>query len=165
MPDCTCTRAGGLNMAMEHLLYSVITGIIMVFLGYMMYRRPSIALWGWMAGFMPDLPVLIQTPLGVPVWNLFWVMVLSHTLGIIVFTTVLLIIDVLLIEIGLIRYLKPLYLFLPGPLRTAVRLENLIERLQGYSLIPMPERLKSVFVVGMLAGIVHLIINLTVWSL
>lgn len=152
-------------MVLEHVVYSVITGIIMVFLGYMIYRRPSICFWGWIAAFMPDLPVLIQTPLGVPVWSLSWVLVLSHTVGIIVFPIVLLIIDVLLIEIGLIRYLKPFYLMLPNPLRTAVRVENFIERLQGYSFIPMPERLKSVFVVGLLAGIVHLIINLAVWSL
>jgi len=152
-------------MVLEHVLYSLITGIIMVFLGYMIYRRPSICFWAWIAGFMPDLPVLIQTPLGVPVWNLFWVLVLSHTIGIIVFPLILLIIDVLLIEIGLIRYLRPFYLMLPGSFRTAVRFESGIERLQRYSLIPMPERLKSVFVVGMLAGIVHLIINLAVWSL
>lgn len=152
-------------MVMEHVIYSVMTGIIMVFLGYMIYRRPSICFWGWIASFMPDLPVLIQTPLGVPVWNLFWVLVLSHTLGIIVFPIALLIIDVLLIELGLLEYLRPFYYMLPPVFRTAVRIESFIGRLQGYSFMPMPERLKSVFVVGMLAGIVHLVINLFVWSL
>lgn len=152
-------------MVLEHVLYSVMTGITMVFLSYMIYRRPSICFWGWIAGFMPDLPVLIQTPLGVPVWNLFWALVLSHTLGIIIFPIVLLIIDVLLIELGLIRYLKPFYTLMPPSARTAIRIESFVERLQGYSFIPMPERLKSVFLVGALAGIVHLAINLIVWSL
>lgn len=152
-------------MVWYHLLYSLITGIIMIFLGFMIYKRPSICAWGFIAGFIPDLPVLIQTPLGVPVFSLFWVLVLSHTLGIIIFPLILLIIDVVLIEIGLIRYLKPLYLILPDSFKTAIKVESAIERLQGYSLMPMPERLKSVFVVGVLAGIVHLIINLVVWSL
>jgi len=148
-------------MVFFHTLVSILGGLITVALVYLIYRKRSVSLWGWIASFFPDMPVFWLATLGAT--NLGTVLLFSHTLGIFVFPIFLVIIDILLIEIAWLKYIS--WLPYPKYMRTVDKIERIIEKLEKYNAIPRPIRVKRVYVVGVIAGIVHLALNILIGAL
>jgi len=142
---------------------TLFAGIIAAFIGALIYRRIHLAFWGFLAGIASDWPTYILGPLGAT--NLHGVLWVSHIGGIVLFPIILVVLDILLMEISLIKYLKPFYVILPKPLKSAVRFERLVERLQHYSTIPRPAKIGAVYAVGVIGGLIHLVINLVIGAL
>lgn len=140
-----------------HFVLPVIIALAAAATVYLRYRKASVAVWGFVGSLFVDAPMILLAPLGAT--SLFNVSLITHSLGIIIFPIILVIIDILLIEFRLLKYLKPVYGLLPSTLKTAVRIEMQVEKLQNYHAIPGPERIQSVFVAGVLAGAVNLIIS------
>ncbi len=128
---------------------------------YILHRRFSLALWAYIAAFLPDW-FMALTLLGAE--NLETTSLFSHTIGIFLYPIALLILDIFLIEASFLRYLKPLREVLPAGLKKAVKAEEVLERFQRYHTIPTAERLGKVYAVGLLGGIVHLAFYL-IWGL
>ena len=144
-----------------HTIVSMVGGLITVVIAYLIYRKPSVSVWGWIASFFPDMPIFWLAVLGAT--GLGNVMLLTHTVGIFIFPIFLVIIDILLIEIAWLRYVS----WLPYPrfMRTVGKFESFIEKLEKYNAIPRPVRVQRVYIMGVLAGAVHLVINLFIGSL
>jgi hypothetical protein len=147
-----------LIMVLEHTLASMIAGFIIGLIAYLIYKKASISIWGYMSGFLSDLPVFLLSPFGVT--NLQNLLFLSHTVGIFVSPIILIILDIVLIGMNFLRRLKPFYLILPNSLKAAIRIENVVEKLQKYNAIPKPVRVKRIYFIGVVGGIVHLLVNL-----
>jgi len=132
------------------LLYVI--AIISAVAVYAVHRRFSLSLWAYLAAFFPEWPVFLEL-FGAE--NLSTVTLLSHTVGIVIYPIALIVLDVFLIEASLLRYLKPFRDFLPKGIRKVLKAEEVLERFQRYHSIPTPDRLTSVYAVGVFAGIVH----------
>jgi hypothetical protein len=141
-----------------HLLHSAAAGLITAFLLYIVYRKHSVFIWGFFSGFLPDLPFIFLTPFGVT--NLSLLLFFSHTTGVFLFPLILVLIDIILIEFKFIKYLRPIKFILPKSLKTAIKIEKMIEKLQQYGLVPKPIRVKRVYLAGVIAGVIHLTINI-----
>ncbi len=141
----------------------IFIAVLSFFVTFVFYRRTSIAVWGYIGAFLPDLPTLVLAPLGAT--GLYTVQLLSHTIGVIFWPVILLIIDVFLIEFSLLRIARPFGSLLPGSFRMAIKIEKLVERFQDYYAIPRPERLKAVYMSGVTAGIINLFVGLVIGSL
>ncbi len=141
------------------LLIGILTGSIALFA----FRRYHIGLWAFLAGVALDWPRIFLTPLGTTnIDSLLWI---THTIGIFIFPILLVIADILLIEIGLIKHLRPFHNFLPKQLKTAIKVERFIERMQKYNMLPTPEKIQLVYLTGVMAGLIHLLINFLIGSL
>lgn len=136
----------------------VTMGIVSYALGYLIYRKVSVAFWAYISVFLPSIPVFVLSVLGAS--NLVLVSWLSHTIGILIYPVIMAIIDILLIEISLLRFVKPFRFLLPGAFRTAIKIEETIETLEEYHAIPRPIRVQRVYIVGIIAGLVNLIFSL-----
>lgn len=142
-------------MVFAHVAISTLGAVITVGIILLLTRKISIAVWGWIASFFPDLPVFWLSPLGAT--NLGATLLVTHTVGIFLFPLILVIADILLIEaLWLARFS---WLPLPKNLKTAGKAAR---TLQKYRTLPKPIRIKYVYLVGVLAGIIHLAINLLV---
>lgn len=121
---------------------------------YMIYRRFSVAVWGYIAAFLPSIPVAIVELSGGTNLTLFsW---LSHTVGVFFYALILVVADILLLEIALIRIIKPISFALPKGLQTAIRAESFLSRMQDYHAVPRPERVQWVYGAGIVAGMINL---------
>ncbi len=135
---------------------SVVIGFITASFSYYLYRRHSVILWGYLAGVLPDFPHALNF-LGVT--NTYNLLVITHTFGVFIFTSLLIILDILLIELSLLKYLYP-FRFLLTPIKPLLIAGKAAERLEKYNAIPRPERLQTVYVVSIVSTMLHLIINL-----
>ena len=142
---------------------TVLAGLISAAIGILIYRRIHIGFWGFLGGIAADWPKYLLATLGAT--NLHNVLLVTHTAGIVLFPIILVILDILLLEVSLLRYLKPFYFILPKQLKAAVRFEKKIEGLQKYNAIPRPIRIGAVYSVGVIGGIIHLAINLAIGAL
>ncbi len=142
---------------------TVLAGLISAVIGVLLYRRIHIGFWGFLSGIASDWPKYFLGLLGAT--NLHTVLLVTHTAGIVLFPIILVILDILLLEISLLKYLKPLYFILPKSLKSAVKFEKLVERLQHYNTIPRPVRIGAVYSVGVIGGAIHLVINLAIGAL
>ncbi len=142
-------------MVFLHTGASILGGIITVAVTYLVYRKSSVSVWAWIASFFPDMPVFWLATLGAT--NLGGVLLVSHTMGIFLFPLLLVIVDILLLEIVWIRYIS--WLPYPKYMRTIRRIDAFMEKLESYHAIPRPIRVKRVYAVGVLAGVIHLVIN------
>jgi len=122
---------------------------------YLIYKRFSVAVWGYISAFIPRIPVTIVTITGGT--NLLLFSWLSHTAGILVYPLILAIIDILLLEIALVRVAKPIAFMLPQSLQTAIKVESFLSTLQEYHAVPRPVRVQWVYGAGVIAGIVNLV--------
>ena len=122
-----------------------------------LHRRYSLALWAYIAAFLPDWPLFLQLA---GVQSLDTLFFLSHTAGIFVHPLLLIVLDIFLIEASLLQYLKPVRNVLPKWLKKVLKAEEVLERFQRYHTIPLPERLGRVYMAGLLGGIVHLAVYL-----
>ena len=145
-------------LAIYQIIITILIGILSALLAYVLYRRTSVMLWGYIAGTLPDSPYGL-TLIGVT--NIQNLLIITHSFGIILFAILLVILDIFLIELSLLRYLSPLKGLLK-PLKPLFAAEEVARRLEKYNTIPRPERLKSVYVVSVVAGIIHLCINLII---
>ena len=141
------------------LLIGLLTGI----LAWASFRRYHIGLWAFLAGVAPDWPRILLAPLGVA--NLDSLLWITHTVGIFIFPIILVIADILLMEIGLVRYLKPFHNFLPTQIKSAIKIESFLERLQKYNIVPKTEKMQLVYLTGVMAGLIHLLINFFIGQL
>lgn len=133
-------------------------GIVSYALGYLIYRKISVATWAYISAFLPSAPVFVLSLLGAS--NLILFSWLSHTLGILIYPAVMVIIDILLIEISLLRLVKPFGFILPASFKAAIKVEGIISTLEKYYAIPRPIRVQRVYIVGVMAGLVNLIFSL-----
>jgi len=145
-------------MVLIHMLASIITAAITSIISYVIFRKRAVASWGWFASFFPDMPVFWLVPLGVT--GLGNVLILSHTAGIFVFPLLLMIIDILLIELAWLRCIC----WLPYPrfMRKVKKIDYWADTLEKYNAIPRPIRVTRVYIVGVMAGLIHLGFNLLI---
>jgi hypothetical protein len=134
------------------VLFSAIFSYIAV---YLVYKRFSVAVWAYIAAFIPRIPIAIVSMTGGT--NLIGLAWLSHTLGIIVYPMILVIADILLLEIALVRLVKPIAFILPKSVQTAIKAESMLSVLQEYHAVPRPERIQWVYGAGIYAGIINLV--------
>lgn len=148
-------------MVVEHLTFTIISGIVTIVLALAIYRKRAVAAWGWIASFGPDLPVFLLAPLGAT--NLTTVLLVTHTLGLFLFPLILVIADILLLELWLLRKIS----FSPYPkaMRTVKRVDRFMHSLEKYNAIPRPVRIKRVYLIGLVAGGVHVVVNLLAGSI
>jgi hypothetical protein len=133
-------------------MFSAVFSYIVV---YLVYRKFSVAVWGYVAAYIPRIPVTLiaitgGTNLGLFAW-------LSHTAGILLYPIILVIADILLLEIALVKIVKPISAFLPKGVQTAVRIESFLSRMQDYHAVPRPVRVQWVYEAGVIAGLINLI--------
>jgi hypothetical protein len=138
------------------ILSIVSVAFVSAFITYLLFRKHSVFLWGFLAALMPDLPVFILALLGAT--NLHSISTINRTVGLFIWPALLIILDILLIELNLFGYFKPLFLILPKSVKTALRFEIIVEKLQNYNAIPRPIRLKRVYVVGFISILIYLVI-------
>jgi len=145
-------------MVLFHTAVSIAGGLITVIIAYLLYRKKAVSLWGWIASFYSDLPVFLLVPLGAT--TLGTTLLLTHTLGILLFPLLLVLADIFLIGIGWVRKLS--WLPYPKTMRMVKKFDDIMDILEQYNAIPRPIRVKRVYVVGVLAGVIHLLLNLVI---
>lgn len=133
------------------LMFSAVFSFIVC---YLVYKRFSVAVWGYVATYIHRVPVAIVAITGGTNLSLF--ALLNHTLGILIYPVILAVIDILLLEIAFIRFIKPISFILPKGLQTVIKIESFLSVLQEYHAIPRPERVKWVYGAGVIAGIINL---------
>jgi len=142
---------------------SLSIGIITGLVSFILFRRYHIGVWAFFAGLAPDWPHIFLTPLGLT--NLDKLLWITHTIGIFIFPILLVIADILLIEIGLVRYLKPLHNILPKSVKSVIKIQSAVSRLQKYRILPSPTKIQLVYLAGVLSGLIHLLINFLIGQL
>lgn len=147
---------GVIFLQLYYFAVSIVIGLISASFAYFLYRRHSVMLWGYTAGVLPDFPHALNF---IGVTNTYNLLVITHVFGVFIFTAFLVVLDILLIELSLLRYFSPLKPLLK-PLKPLFIAEDIAEKLQKYNAIPRPERLERVYVVAVVAIIIHLSINL-----
>ncbi|MBU0898626.1 MAG: hypothetical protein ABIH55_03150 [Nanoarchaeota archaeon] len=145
-------------MVLIHTAVSIAGGAITAILAYVIYRSKAESLWGWIASFFFDLPVLWLVPLGVT--NIGNLMIVTHTAGILVFPIFLVMIDIILINLAILKHFS--WLPFPKSFSNINKINKIVETLKKYNTIPIPVRVERVYVIGALAGIIHLAINVIV---
>lgn len=145
-------------MVLFHIMVSIAGGILSIILMYLIYQKFDAGIWGFIASFFPDMPVFFLVPLGVT--NIETTLIVSHTVGMFVFPIFLVIIDLLIIEIMWARYI--LWMPYPKSLRLLEKINSIVLHLERYNAIPRPIRLPRVYVVGVLAGGIHLVLNIMI---
>jgi len=148
-------------MVLSHLGVSILGGIITIIISYLIFRKKAVSIWGFVASFLPDTPVFLLATLGAT--GLGNVMIITHSAGIFIFPLVPIIADVLLIEFEFVRNLS--WLPFPSYMKTLKKIDTVIDTLEKYYAIPRPIRVNRVFFVGLLAGVIHLAINVLIGSL
>ncbi|MBI4181558.1 MAG: hypothetical protein HY520_01150 [Candidatus Aenigmarchaeota archaeon] len=144
--------------ALFHTSVSLLGAVVTIAIVYALYRSRGVMAWGWIASFLPDAPVFALQPLGAS--SLDGVMLVSHTLGILLYPVLLSLADILLIEAGWLKYLT--WLPYPKYLHAYARIDRWVQRLEKYHALPHPARLKRVFMAALIAAVVHLGLNLAV---
>ena len=146
-------------MVLENLFLEIIvvlfSAIFSYIAAYVVYKRFSVAVWAYLAAFIPRIPINIVKMTGGE--NLLGFAWLSHTAGIVVYPALLAIVDILLLEIALIKVVKPIAFALPKGLQTAIRIEGFLDKMQSYHAVPRPVRVQWVFGAGVIAGLINLI--------
>jgi hypothetical protein len=130
------------------LLAAILTDILM----YAAYRRTKAAFWGYVSVWLLEIPMFLVVITGAQ--TLAGFDIFMHTFGIVIMAGLLVIIDILLIEISLLGFLKPFSAFLPNKIRKSLGIYSLTKNLQKHYLIPRPERVEVVFIAGILGGII-----------
>ena len=141
------------------LLFILLFAFTSALLTYFLFRKLSVFLWGFTAALLPDLPIYILSILGAT--NLGTILIINRFLGLFLWPVFLMVLDLLLIELDLFGYLKPLSLLLPESFKTALKFEVIVEKLQRYNAIPRPTRLKTVYKVGYVSILIYLIMIYT----
>lgn len=138
-------------------LISILIGLVSGAVVILVFRRVYIGFWAFIAGIAPDWPRIFLTPLGLT--NMENLLLVTHTAGLFIFPLLLVLIDIPLMEIGFFKFLKPFNNYLPENIKSILKTETLVERLQKYKILPRPARIKFVYLAGMFAGLVHILIN------
>ena len=144
-------------------LTSILIGLASSLIVVLIFRRVYIGFWAFLAGISPDWPRIFLSPLGST--NMENLLLVTHTAGIFIFPLLLVLIDIPLMEIGFFKYLKPFNNYLPENLKSVLRTESLVERLQKYKILPRPARIKFVYLAGVFAGLFHILINILMGAL
>jgi|GEM_PF-2421407 hypothetical protein len=152
------------DIFLPHLLVTLLSAAISMVLAYYIYRKSttSASLWAFIASFLPDWPVFMLVPFGTIVSaNLLF---FTHTIGIFIQPIMLIILDIFLIEAQILKFIVPVIKFLHlGSQNRAIRLaeksDYWLEKLEKYDIVPRPIRLQKVYAIGVLAGVVHLVVN------
>ena len=71
------------------------TAIAAVLVIFLVYRRISLSIWGFIASLLVDIPILFMMPLGTG--NLLNFSIVTHSIGLVIFPLLLVIADLLLI--------------------------------------------------------------------
>ena len=140
------------------VLILIAMAVVSFGLGYLVYRKVSVAFWAYVSVFLPSAPAFVLSLFGAK--NLELVSWLSHTAGVVVFPAMMVVLDVLLIETSLLRFLRPFSGLLPRNIRIMIRIEEALRTLEKHYLMPRPERVQRVYAVGVIAGLVNMIFSL-----
>ncbi len=134
-----------------------LTAVIASVVTLSLNRRAYYILWGFIGSLLVDSPYILAL---FGVTNLYGLLLFSHTVGIFLFPIILAFFDVLLIELSLLKYLKPIKWILPKYLKNAVIFEAYVERLQKYHTVPRPVRVHTVYIIGVVSGVTNLVVSL-----
>lgn len=148
---------------MPYFLELAATLIIGLFAGvitYIFFRKQHLTFWAFLAGIAPDWPRIFLSPLGVT--NLENLLFLTHTVGILLFPLALVIVDITLIELGMTSLLRPFNSYLPKKIQSLVNLEKSVASLEKKGFIPMPTKIRLVYLIGVLAGGLKLVLDFAI---
>ncbi len=145
------------------LFISLLIGFLSAGILVAIFKRTYIGFWAFLGGIAPDWPRIFLTPLGST--NLEGLLWATHTIGLFIFPILLVLVDIPLMEIGFVRYLKPFNSVLPEQIRSIIHTETMLEKLQKYKVLPRPARLKYVYLAAVFAGLLHVAINFFIGQL
>ncbi len=145
------------GVSLLDLQVTLLAGFITAAVGVLLYRRIRMSFWGFLGGIAADWPKYFLGLLGAT--NIHNVLLFTHTAGIFLFPVILVILDILFLEIAMIKYLRPFYILLPNGLRSAIKFEEIINRLQHYSTLPRPIRIGRAYLIGVIGGVINLVIS------
>ena len=145
------------------LLITFLIGLLCGIVSYIVFRKYHLGVWAFLAGIAPDWPRIFLEPLEVK--GLENLLLITHTLGIFLFPIILIIVDITLIELGMVTIIKPFTSYLPEKIKSLVKVEDIIEKLRKYGVFPFPTRVGFVYLIGIFGGAVHLGINLLLGTL
>jgi len=132
----------------------IVSAAVAAVISYLVFRKSEIALWAYVAAFIPRAILTILYLTGATNLDTFaW---LSHIAGIFIFPMLLALGNILLIEVALAKNVKR-DSSLPLDVRRAVRIEKLLGRLQHRKLLPKAAGVKEVYLAASLAGAINLI--------
>jgi hypothetical protein len=141
---------------LERFLLVLLAGVITCAVTYLIYRRSSAIFWGYIAVWpleAPTFAAVISGAQNIQHFDLF-----MHAFGIPVIAALLVIADILLIELSLVGFLKPVASLLPKEARKALSLDAAVKKLQRYHVMPRTDKVERVFAAACVAGIVELVV-------
>jgi hypothetical protein len=142
---------GGFDRFFVVLAAAIATYVI----SYVIYRKTSVAFWGYVFVWFNELPMFILFITSGKELTLFDIF--THTLAMPILAVILVIADILLIELALIGVLRPIKFLLPKSIASSFKIFDIVKTLQKYHAIPKPERVQSVFFVSLLGGLISLV--------
>ena len=146
-------------MALVGIAYEAVVVIASAFIAaaaaYLAFRDPKIALWAYVAAFIPRAVIVVvaltgATNLGMLTW-------LSHSAGIFIYPMLLATGNILLIELSMAKIGKRKS-SLPIDVGHAMRIDGFLARLQNRRLLPNYAEVKQVYLAGVLAGVINTVI-------
>jgi uncharacterized membrane protein YbaN (DUF454 family) len=147
----------------EWILSVIFIGMAGFFVSLVYYRKTGIAFWGYMGALLPDMPTAVLLILGAT--SIQNVQLASHTIGLLFWPVLLVVADVLLIEAAMLKAIKPFAKLLPKGIRSAFRIQKIVESLQKHHAIPRPERVRAVYFAALAGGIINLAVGMMTGTL
>jgi hypothetical protein len=139
-------------------LLILLSGVLACAATYAAYRRPNALLWGYLSVWILEIPA--WAAMATAAQNLQHFDLFMHAFGIPVVACLLVIADILLIELSLVGFLRPVSFLLPKSISRLVGIERCVRRLQKYHIIPHTVRVEVVFGAAILGGIIELAVFL-----
>lgn len=132
----------------------IASAFVAAILAYLIFRKKEIAVWAYLAAFIPRAILTIvsltgASNLGILAW-------LSHTAGAFIYPMLLAMGNILLVEVALAKRVKR-ESSLPLEVRHAVKIERFLGKLQDRRLLPKAVSVKQVYLAGVLAGLINLV--------
>ena len=147
-----------INMDLFVILFETIviigSAVVASLTAYMIFRDSKIALWAYVAAFIPRALIVLVTLTGAT--NLTGLTWLSHTAGIFVYPMLLAMGNILLIELSLAVVDKRTS-SLPIGVKQAEKIQGFLGKLQNKKLLPPMSQVKNVYLAGLLAGLINLL--------
>lgn len=132
----------------------IASAFVAAVLAYLIFRKREIALWAYLAAFIPRAILTIVFLTGAS--NLRILAWLSHTAGAFIYPMLLAMGNILLVEVALAKRVKR-ESSLPLDVRRAVKIERFLGRLQDRKLLPSAVSVKHLYLACVLAGLINLV--------
>ncbi|MBI4020821.1 MAG: hypothetical protein HY369_01115 [Candidatus Aenigmarchaeota archaeon] len=141
-------------MVLIELVVVVAAAAVASGIAYAVTRQPA---WAAIAAALPDVPATLLGLLGAA--NLGGVQLFAHTAGFVVIPLLLALVDILLIEVGWLRYVT----WMPVPsVKKFRRVERATLLAEHYHVLPRPARLVQVMAASVIGVTVHVVLHAAV---